>query len=128
MKNKIQDVVILDHYKQTKSATRTSKHFGVSRKRVTKIAKEAGVYESRKVDLSTKEESDILERFENGESQLSIAKDTGLSQTWIGRFLRRKGIEPQRPRRDKHSCWKGGCCTDTICMIGCQNQSSNQWL
>jgi hypothetical protein len=75
---------------------------------VERVLKKAGVYEKRTIKLSEKEEQDILESWNKGESQLSISRRTGLSQSWIGRFLRKKGIIPQRPARENHSNWKGG--------------------
>lgn len=51
----------------------------------------------------------VAERFLAGESQVSIARSLGVSQSGISRRLRARGLtRPGRPSGPDHPSWKGG--------------------
>lgn len=104
----IQELVA--HYLQTKSAERTAKTFHITRKRTWRLLRDAGVYKGRTIKITAAQEQGIITAWQGGESQTSIAKRIGLSQCWVGRFLKKKEVlvEPQKASGSKHGKWKGG--------------------
>ena len=111
MNKKLNEEEVVKYYlDNSKSAIKTARHFEVGRKRIVAITKKAGVYQKRAIHLSSEIENEIIERWKQGESQLSLSKEFQLSQTWVGRFLRKKGVitEPQYLSGKHHHSWKGG--------------------
>jgi len=107
---KLKEAKVIEVYTANGSAEVTARELGTTRRRVARLLKKAGVYKPRTIRLDKDTEEAIITRWLDGESQCSLARAYNLTQCWVGKFLRRKGVltSPVKMGGADHPSWKGG--------------------
>jgi len=104
------ETAIIDFYSKPNTVSATMARFSIGRPRLLKLLKSAGVYRPYALQIPAETIEEIICRWKSGESQLSLANQYQVSQSWIGNMLRRRGAltKPVKLAGEQHPNWKGG--------------------